>query len=202
MHRRSHFERLRTEFARSDKKNTTVQTLKEAVEKRLLQMLKKNPLRTNFQTHYEKIVAEYNDEKDRVTIEQTFEALLKLVEGLGDEEKRAVREGLEDDETLAFFDLLIKPELSKKDIDKIKKVARGLHGILEEEISRVQDFHAKQATRDAMKTRIHDYLFDDNSGLPESFGPEEIDEKAVAVLAHLVISSRYAHVTSHTSLSR
>lgn len=60
------------------------------------------------------------------------------------------------------------------------------HGILEEEIKRVQDFYAKQATRDAMKTRIHDYLYDENRGLPESFEPEEIAVKAEAVLAHLV----------------
>ena len=34
-------------------------------------------------------MAEYNREKDRVTIERTFEALLKLVQELNDEESRA-----------------------------------------------------------------------------------------------------------------
>ena len=73
------FERLRQEFARSTTQNTHVQNLKAATEKRLARMLAQNPLRTDFQQHYEKLVADYNREKDRVTIEKTFEALLKLV---------------------------------------------------------------------------------------------------------------------------
>ena len=67
------FERLRQEFARSTTQNTHVQNLKDAVEKRLAWMLAQNPLRTDFQQHYERLVADYNREKDRVTIEQTFE---------------------------------------------------------------------------------------------------------------------------------
>lgn len=54
-----------------------------------------NPLRTDFQRHYEAIVVEYNREQDRITIERTFEALLKLVQELDEEENRAVREGLD-----------------------------------------------------------------------------------------------------------
>ena len=49
-------------------------------------------------------MAEYDREKDRVTIERTFEALLKLVQELNEEESRAVREG-PDEESLAVFDL-------------------------------------------------------------------------------------------------
>ena len=44
-------------------------------------MLAENPLRTNYQQHFEEIVAAYNGEKDRVTIEMTFEALMKFVGG-------------------------------------------------------------------------------------------------------------------------
>ena len=85
----------------------------DAVEKRLARMLADNPTRTNFQTHYEEIVAAYNGEKDRVTIEATFEALLKFVAALDDEASRAMREGL-DDETLTLFDLLKKPDLRSR----------------------------------------------------------------------------------------
>lgn len=190
------FDRLRQEFAQSKSKNTTVQSLKDSVERRLQQLLRQNPLRTDFQLHYERIVADYNQEKDRVTIEQTFEALLTLVQGMGEEEQRAVREGLGDEETLALFDLLLKPELSSKEIARIKKVAMGLHDILIKEVSRVQDFYLKQATRDAMRNRIHDYLYDDSSGLPESFTPEEIELKADQVLAHIVVAQRHGSVAS------
>ena len=94
------FERLKQEFERSPRKNSTVQDLRHAVEQRLLRLLQQNPMRTDFQQHFEQIVAAYNREKDQVTIEQTFEALLNLVRNMDAEEHRAVGEGL-DEESLA-----------------------------------------------------------------------------------------------------
>ena len=119
------FDRLRAEFQRRPTKRTDTVNLMDAVEKRLARMLADNPTRTNFQTHYEEIVAAYNGEKDRVTIETTFEALLKFVAALDDEASRAMREGL-DDPTLTLFDLLKKPDLTKSEIARIKKVAVSL----------------------------------------------------------------------------
>ena len=63
------FDRLKREFERSRSQRTAVQALKHTVEERLRRLLARNPLRTDFQQHYEQIVAEYNREKDRVTIE-------------------------------------------------------------------------------------------------------------------------------------
>lgn len=183
------FDRLRKEFERSPAKNTTVQSLKEIIEKKLLKMLMQNPTRTDFQKHYEKIVDEYNSEKDRVTIEATFEALLALVNELSEEEQRAVKEGLSE-ESLALFDLLLKPDLKKADIDKIKKVAQGLYETLSAEVKRIQDFAVKQSTRDEIKIKIKDFLWDEQTGLPDCFGPDEIDEKTDAVFAHLIIQSK------------
>ena len=111
------------------------------------------------------------------------------MEALNEEEQRAVKEGL-DEESLALFDLLLKPDLNKPDTDRIKKVAMGLHDILEKEISRVQDFYAKQATRDAIKVSINNYLYDDKTGLPESFGLGEVEMKTEAVFAHVVMAAR------------
>ena len=96
------FERLRKEFERSDKKKTTVQNLKTVIEQRLQQLLRENPLRTDIQERYEQIVEEYNREKDRVTIERTFEHLLEFVNELDNEQGRAIREGLDED-SLAVF---------------------------------------------------------------------------------------------------
>lgn len=183
------FNRLRQEFARSRKKNTTVQSLKDVVERRLQKLLQQNPLRTNFQMRYEQIVMAYNQEKDRVTIEQTFESLLKLVQDLDKEEQRAAREGLDNEETLALFDLLKKPELSRADIYRIKNVAKGLYKILSNKIRNVQNFYAKRSTRDKIWVRIYDYLFDDTSGLPESFSEYEIKIKTNDVLSHVLISA-------------
>jgi len=130
------FDRLHKEFERSPRKNTTVQDLRQAVEQRLLRLLQQNPLRTDFQQHYENIVSEYNREKDRVTIEKTFEALFKLVQGLDEEERRAIREGL-DEESLAIFDLLKKPDLNSADIKRIKRVAAELLDRLKQEKLRI-----------------------------------------------------------------
>ncbi|WP_417514524.1 type I restriction endonuclease subunit R [Marinobacter sp.] len=183
------FDRLRKEFERSPAKNTTVQSLKEVIEKKLLKMLMQNPTRTDFQKHYEEIVDAYNNEKDRVTIEATFEALIKLVDDLSEEDQRAVKEGLSE-ESLALFDLLLKPDLSRKEIDRIKKVSEGLYKTIREELDRVQNFSAKQSTRDEIKVKIKNFLWDENTGLPKSFNPEEVEEKTEAVFVHLLISQR------------
>jgi type I restriction enzyme R subunit len=102
------------------------------------------------QLHYEKIVAEYNRDKDRVTIEQTFEALFRLEQGLEDEERRAVREGL-DEESLAIFDLLRKPELTAKEIKRIKLVAVELLRSLKGKIREIDHWRDRETTRDALR---------------------------------------------------
>ena len=183
------FERLRKEFERSPAKNSTVASLKEMVEKKLLRLMMQNPTRTDFQKHYEQIVSDYNSEKDRVTIEATFDALLQLVEDLNEEEQRAVKEGLSE-ESLALFDLLLKPDLAKADIDKIKKVAESLYKTLNDELQRIQNFAAKQSTRDEIKVKIRDFLWDERTGLPTSFDPDEVEEKAELVFQHVYMQQR------------
>ena len=179
------FDRLRQEFERSPKKNTLAQNLRQAVEQRLQRLLQQNPLRTDFQQHYEQIVAEYNREKDRVTIEKTFEALFNLVRELDEEEHRAIREGL-DEESLAIFDLLRKPELSSAEIKRIKKVAVDLLDRLKTEKLRVDHWRDKEATRDAVRLAIRDYLWDESTGLPvESFDEAEVDIRADDVFRHI-----------------
>jgi type I restriction enzyme R subunit len=182
------FDRLRREFQKHPRKQTEVHNLKDAVEKRLARLLAQNPMRINFQHRYEEIVADYNKEKDRVTIETTFEALLKLVGELDEESTRAVREGL-DEETLALFDLLKKPELDKKDIERIKKVAIELEAILRQKKQEIDDWRAKEQTRDEMRQAIHDFLYSDTTGLPESYDEPEIEAKAEVVFAHLYRAS-------------
>jgi len=179
------FERLRKEFEKSDSKRTTVQNLKNIVERKLNQLLRQNPLRTNFQEHYEKLVKEYNQEKDRVTIEQTFTALLKLVNAMNDEEKRAVREKLSE-ESLALFDLLRKPDLSKKEIDRIKNVAVDLLKTLKAEQLKIANWKDKEASRDAVKQQIFDFLYDETTGLPvEDYDDEEIKKLTENVFRHI-----------------
>ena len=179
------FDRLKREFQRTREKRTTVQALKHTVEQRLQQLLARNPLRTDFQQHYEAIVAEYNREKDRVTIERTFEALLKFVQELEQEESRALREGL-DEESLAIFDLLKKPDLGRTDIERIKRVAKELLRALKAEKLRVDQWRDKEATQSAVKVAIRDFLYADETGLPDgAYSDEDVMTRSEAVFAHV-----------------
>lgn len=189
------FERLKKEFEKSPEKNTTVQSLKDIIEKKLQKMLQQNPMRTDFQKHYEDIIKEYNSEKDRGTIEQTFEELIKLSQGLDEEEKRHIREGIDNQESLALYDLLLKPNLEKSDIQKLKKVASGLLTLIHEELQKIQDFQSKQATKDEIKVVIRDFLWDDKTGLPESYEPDEVEIKADAVFTHVL--TQFSRQQSH-----
>lgn len=124
-----------------------------------------NPLRTDYQEHYERLVKEYNQEKNRVVIEKTFEALLKLNADLTHEEKRAMREEL-DEESLVLFDLLSKPDLQAKEIVRIKKVAVKLLSTLKAERLKVANWQQKESMRNAVKQQIFGFLYDEKTGLP------------------------------------
>jgi type I restriction enzyme, R subunit len=179
------FDRLRKEFERSKAKRTTAQLLKQVIEMRLKRLLEKNPLRTNFQRHYEEIVAEYNREKDRVTIEKTFEDLLFYYNELDEEESRAVREGL-DEESLAIFDLLKKQDLSPSEIKRIKAVAVELLERLKAEKLRIDHWRVKESTRDAVRIAIRDFLWSDATGLPVGcYTEDDVQARSEDVFRHV-----------------
>ena len=183
------FERLRQEFERSPKKNTQVRALRDVIEKRLAYMIAQNPLRMDFQLHYEQLVSAYNEEKDRVTIEATFQLLLKLVKDLDEERSRAVREGLDDDETLALFDLLKKPKLAPNEIKRIKTVAIELYARLKTAEQEIDKWRRREATRDRVRQLIYDTLYSDKSGLPDSYTEAEIDLKADTIFGFVFSKS-------------
>ncbi len=173
------FDRLRAEFEKIKTKHTTVQSLKSVIEKKLERLIQRNPLRTDFQKHYEKIIEEYNQEKNRKSIEATFEELLKFVNELDEEEKRAVVEGL-DEETLAIYDLLKKANLDAKEIKIIKAAAKDLLALLKDKISKIYRFQDKEPTRDLIKITIRDFLWP----IP-FYTPTEINEKTEEVYYHV-----------------
>ena len=179
------FNRLRAEFNNTKKKNTTVQSLKTVIEKKLQRLVQRNPLRTNFQEHYEKIIAEYNKEKDRHSIEATFEALLKFAQELDEEENRAMQEGM-DEETLAVYDLLLKADLTPKEIQRIKKIAKELLVLLKEKLKNLYSWQDKEPTRDKVKVLIRNFLWDEKTGLPVDFySQSDVDKTAEAVFYHV-----------------
>jgi len=141
-------------------------------------------LRTDYQERYERIVAEYNREKDCVNIEQTFAELVELVRDLDEEEGRALREGL-DEESLAIFDLLKKRDLTPVEIKRIKKVAMELLERLKNRISEIHQWREKEATRDEVKVEIHDFLWSEETGLPDSYSDDDVEKKAADIFRHV-----------------
>jgi len=179
------FEKLRKEFEKYPRKNTATYCLKEAVEARLRKMIERNPLRTDFYKRYQEIIVDYNTEKDRVTIENTFAALLRFSDSLDKEERRALREGL-NEETLALFDLLEKPNLKPKERNKLKSVAKELLDTLKAEQLKFQDWTEKEATRAAVRGHIHDFLWNELTGLPaDSYSATDVEEKASLIFRHV-----------------
>ncbi len=179
------FKRLKEEFSKSTKKNTTIQSLKTIIEKRLELLIQKNPLRTNFQEHYERIIAEYNKEKDRQTIEAIFEELINFIQTLDKEESRAIREEL-DEETLAIYDLLTKPDLTPQEIRKIKNVAKNLLKKLKGKLEKLYQWRDREPMRDEIKVLINDFLWSDKTGLPvECYSETDVKKKAEEVFSHI-----------------
>lgn len=181
------FDRLRQEFEKFSRRNTLVQNFKNVIESKLNKMMKDNPLRTDFQQHYQDLIKKYNQEKDRAIIEKTFEALLKYFGSLDEEEKRYVREGLPDQDSLFIFDLLKKQKLNKDEIKKIKKVAVELLTKLKEIMSRMADWKATETTRAGIKMAIHNFLYDENTGLPDpAYSREDIAAKTEEIYIQLL----------------
>jgi len=176
-------ERLRAEFAKKvGRKATTIQDIRDIVEKKLAQMLARNPTRMDYQRKYEEIVADYNLEKDRTTIEETFRRLVELVNSLDEEQKRATREGLREDE-LALFDLLQKPNLDKASRERVKQASRELLASIKVRLAELDRFWEKEQTKADVEVFILDEVF---ASLPTPpFTPEEKKLVAANVYAHV-----------------
>ena len=166
------FDLLRREFAKSKEKNLIMKDIQELLQERIAQMLAQNPARINFYEKYQEIIREYNQEQNRVNIEQTFEELMQLSQQLTEEEKRYVREGFENDEQLSMYDLLMKENLSKDDIKKIKKVAIDLLAKIKELLETMDHPFDKQETKATIIIAIRDTLWRE---LPESYSDESIN---------------------------
>ena len=152
-------DKLRDEFAKKVRhKATVLQDLREIVEQKLAEMLTRNPSRMDYQQKYEEIVADYNREKDRATIEETFRRLTELMYELDAEQRRAVEEGLNEDE-LALFDLLKKDDLGMAERERVKQSSRDLLVAIAARLAELDHFWEKEQTKAEMKVFILDEIF-------------------------------------------
>lgn len=183
------FDLLRREFAKAKKKNLVMKDLEDLIRVRLEAMLFNNPDRIKYHERYQQIIEEYNSQQDRATIEKTFDELMQLVKDMDQEEQRYVREGFSSDEELSLYDMLFSENLSKQDIQKIKKVAVDLLEKVKAKIAELDHWTDKQETKATIDNLIRDTLW---AELPESY-----DEVSISVYRQKIyeyVYTRYKNV--------
>ena len=152
------FTKLRDEFAKKVKrKHAALQDIRDLVETKLQQMLANNPMRMDYYKKYQEIIADYNREKDRVTVEETFAKLLDLASKLDTEQRRAAEEGLSEDE-LALFDLLFKEKITKTDRETLKQASRSLLTSLQGLLIQMPAWAENTQTQAEVKVLVLDHL--------------------------------------------
>jgi type I restriction enzyme R subunit len=169
-------EKLRDEFTRKVKrKATAVQDIRDVVEQKLAQMVGRNPERMDYYKKYQEIIADYNRDKDRISIEETFARLMDFMNSLDAEQRRAAKEGLSEEE-LALFDLFQKTQPNQKDRERLKLASKGLLARLQVLIPTLDHFTEKEYTQAEVQTSIADFLYENFP--PPLFSDEEMQAMA------------------------
>jgi len=107
---------------------------------------------------YQEIIADYNREKDRVTVEETFARLVELANSLDSEQRRAAEEGLSEDE-LVLFDLLFNEKITKADRERLKQASKSLLASLQELLKPMPTWTQNTSTQAEVKVFILDNLW-------------------------------------------
>lgn len=171
------FDVLRKKFLEG-RKNTQIARIKAAIESKLDSMVRFNRSRIDFLEKFQQLIEEYNS--GAVNIELFFDRLLAFVKKLNAEEKRGIEENLTEEE-LALFDLLKKPDLSKKETKQVKLASKELLDKLKKE-KLVLDWRRKQQARADVLLTIETIL---DAKLPRSYTPELYEQKCVTVFQHI-----------------
>jgi type I restriction enzyme R subunit len=185
------FEKLREEFAhRVKRKACALEDIRLVVETKLEQMLAHNPLRMDYYRKYSEIIADYNRDKDRVTIEDTFDRLMAFMETLDEEDHQAAKEGLTEDE-YALFELLLKKDIAKTDREKLKLASRSLLEALITLIGKRERWTEKEQTQAEVETLILDHVY---TVLPDPpFSDDDKQAVAKQVYEHVWNQSTSGH---------
>ncbi len=170
------FEALRKEFEKR-RNNADIDRLKNILSFKLKEMIRLNSTRIDYQERFQRLIDEYNTGSSNQ--EWLFKELVKFSLDLKEEERRAVTEGLTEEE-LALFDKLKKSPLPAKDEAQLKSVAKNLlHKLQPAKL--VLDWRKKQQTRAAVRLEIEREL---DAGLPKDYSQEEYHEKCQEVFQH------------------
>lgn len=159
------FEKLREDFKLSHYKNIEIADLLSFVQHKLELMLQQNITRTDFAQRLQQIIDTYN--AGGTANENYFEDLLKHTREMKEEEERAAREGMTEDE-LELFDLLKKETMTKEEEKKVKLAAKALLKRLKQGQPKVlvQDWFRDNQSREQVRAAVAQVL---DKKLPDSY---------------------------------
>jgi type I restriction enzyme R subunit len=150
-------------------------------------MLARNPMQMDYYRKYLDIIAQYNREKDRVTVEQTFAELVRLATSLDAEQRRAAEEELSDDEHV-LFQMLFRDNISKSDREKLKQSSKSLLASLRDVLARMPAWTQNSQTQAEVKVLVLDTLW---QSLPRPpFTDQETEQLAECVYDYVWQRSR------------
>jgi type I restriction enzyme R subunit len=112
----------------------------------------------DYYKRYQEIVGEYNREKDRATVEETFAKLVALAGSLDEEQQRAAREGLTEEE-LALFDLLYEERVSKGDKERLKQSSKLLLAAIQQQLAFLNRWTDREQTKAEVKVFVLDRVY-------------------------------------------
>jgi len=173
------FEALAQRFKTTARKNVELESLKAAVRAQLDKLIRVNKTRADFLAKFEELIESYN--AGSRNIDDLFRDLLALSQVLSDEQRRAVREQLTEDE-LTVFDLLTRPgpNLTPDERGEVKKVARQL--LERVRTALVLNWRQKAQWRAQVRLAIEDTL---DEGLPRAYTPELYNAKCSVLFEHV-----------------
>ncbi len=180
-------ERVINKIRTSQYMNIDIAELRGFIEQKLAKMLEKNETRMSFAQRYEKLVQGYN--AGATSNENYFEELKKFIKDLQDEDKRAAKENLSEEE-LVLFDLLMKETLTKEEEKKVKSAASQLYNSLTMDNVHLLsvDWFKDEQPKQRVKNKIEEIL---DKKLPKSYDKQVFKQKSEIVFNFIVNRAMY-----------
>lgn len=167
-------DKLREFFESLENKNLQTEALADELKDKIEEMMRKNKKRAQFMERLMSLLEEYNSGAHDV--EQLFDNLVELAKDLDEEEQRAVKENMSEEE-LAIFDLLLKEDLNPEEVSTVKSASVELLEKLRPLL--VPHWRDFETNRSGVKIAINDYLF---SILPEpTYSEKECEIKSYEI---------------------
>lgn len=177
------FARLREKLLGDPQPRIIMDGLRNFLERKMNQLLRQNRSRGRFLEQYEDIIERYNN--GSLSTEEAVRELEGLVSNLSDEEERAARMGLSEEE-LAVFDLLrMDRDLTLAEQDKVKRAAQDLLHTLREQARElfITEWDKHNPSRERVVNAVQEIL---DADLPESYDKEAFDATVMRIMRHLI----------------